>query len=61
MQIRFFVLFLRKNQTTCMKYRILTLVLAMAAVISVIARETYNFNSGWVIDNQKKAITLPQA
>ncbi|MBR6979278.1 MAG: DUF4982 domain-containing protein [Prevotella sp.] len=44
-----------------MKHCILTLLLAVASAVSISARETYNFNSGWVIDNQKKAVTLPHA
>ena len=44
-----------------MKHRILTLLLAVTSAVAISARETYNFNSGWVIDNQKKAVTLPHA
>ena len=31
----------------------------MAVITQVTARETYNFNSDWRIDQQKKTVTLP--
>lgn len=42
--------------------RLLTLVM-MASLLTATAkaRDTYNFNSDWRIDNQKKAFTLPRA
>ena len=33
----------------------------MAVITQVTARETYNFNSDWRIDQQKKTVTLPRA
>lgn len=42
-----------------MKKNVLALLLMLS--ISISARETYNFNSDWHIDKQKKSVTLPHA
>ena len=44
-----------------MRKTILTGTLALLASFTVTARETYNFNSDWHIDQQKKTVTLPHA
>ena len=44
-----------------MKRRIFILALTLLSMLAVKARETYNFNSGWRIDKQKKTVTLPHA
>ena len=44
-----------------MRHLFSILMAIVAATFSTTARETYNFNSGWKIDNQKKTVTLPHA
>lgn len=44
-----------------MKRRIFILALTLLSMLAVKARETYNFNSDWRIDKQKKTVTLPHA
>ena len=44
-----------------MKKTIMIVALALLATVSAEARETYNFNSGWRIDQQKQTVTLPHA
>ncbi|MBQ9672818.1 MAG: beta-galactosidase [Prevotella sp.] len=44
-----------------MKRPIMIVALALLATVSAEARETYNFNSGWRIDQQKQTVTLPHA
>ena len=33
----------------------------LALALNAAARDTYNFNSGWRIEKQKKLVTLPHA
>ncbi|MBO5186428.1 MAG: beta-galactosidase [Prevotella sp.] len=42
-------------------FKQLLTVTCMTVVMSAAARDTYNFNSGWRIDKQKKTVTLPHA
>ena len=44
-----------------MIYQNMLLGLLLLAALPGQARETYNFNSSWRIDNQKKTVTLPHA
>ncbi len=42
-------------------FKHLLTVALMAVAIGANARETYNFNSEWRIEKQKKTVTLPHA
>ena len=44
-----------------MNYRLLVGMLTLLNVLSVEARETFNFNADWRIDKQKQTVTLPHA
>ncbi len=46
-----------------MRKRLNSMLLAMAALVAIPAqaRDTYNFNSDWKINKQKKTVTLPHA
>lgn len=44
-----------------MKKKLFIGALALLSALGIKARETYNFNSDWRIDKQKKTVTLPHA
>lgn len=42
-------------------FKKLLIVVGLGLVADATARDTYNFNSGWKIDNEKSPVTLPRA